>query len=52
MHPRLVFIKYPKYLNGVSESLFEIGLCLPSGSNLTEEEKERIKNGLLSILEG
>ncbi len=44
MHLQPVFKKYPKYLNGVSEKLFEIGLCLPSGSNLTEDDKTRIKN--------
>ena len=28
--------------SGVCEQLFEQGLCLPSGSNLTEEDFERI----------
>jgi dTDP-4-amino-4,6-dideoxygalactose transaminase len=42
MHLQPVFEEYPAYLNGVSEPLFEKGLCLPSGSNLTGEEKERI----------
>ncbi len=44
MHLQPIYKKYPKYLNGVSEKLFEIGLCLPSGSNLTEDDKTRIKN--------
>ncbi len=43
MHLQPVFEKYPKYLNGVSENLFGTGLCLPSGSNLSGEDKERIK---------
>jgi len=43
MHLQPIFEKYPKYLNGISEELFEIGLCLPSGSNLSEEDKNRIK---------
>ena len=34
---------------GVCEQLFEQGLCLPSGSNLTEEEFERIFEALTSI---
>lgn len=42
MHLQPVFEEYPAYLNGVSEPLFDNGLCLPSGSNLTDEEKERI----------
>lgn len=42
MHLQPVFEKYPFEGIGVSEKLFEIGLCLPSGSNLVEEDFERI----------
>ena len=42
MHLQPVFEKYPYYGNKVAETLFENGLCLPSGSNLTDEERERI----------
>jgi len=42
MHQQPVFASTKNYLNGVSDKLFENGLCLPSGSNLTEEEFERI----------
>ncbi len=42
MHMQPVFKDLPYYGRKVSEDLFERGLCLPSGSNLTEEEKERI----------
>lgn len=42
MHRQPVFQKYPFYGNGVAEQLFNDGLCLPSGSNLTEAEKSRI----------
>ncbi|QSW87473.1 aminotransferase class I/II-fold pyridoxal phosphate-dependent enzyme [Flavobacterium endoglycinae] len=44
MHLQPVFEKYPYYGNKVSEKLFECGLCLPSGSNLTDEDKDRIGN--------
>ena len=44
MHLQPVFKDAPYYGGTVSENLFDTGLCLPSGSNLTEEEKERIKN--------
>lgn len=44
MHLQSVFKDAPYYGGTVSENLFDIGLCLPSGSNLTEEEKKRIKN--------
>ena len=43
MHLQPVFEKYPYYGGKVAERLFEIGLCLPSGSNLTKSEKNRIK---------
>lgn len=42
MHQQPVFKKYDAYVNGVSDDLFERGLCLPSGSNLSEEELTRI----------
>jgi dTDP-4-amino-4,6-dideoxygalactose transaminase len=43
MHLQPIFEKYPYYGKKVSEELFENGLCLPSGSNLTEDDKHRIK---------
>ena len=46
MHQQPIFASTKNYLNGVSDKLFENGLCLPSGSNLTEEEFERIFNCL------
>jgi len=42
MHQQPIFSISKSYLNGVSDNLFENGLCLPSGSNLTEEEFSRI----------
>ena len=49
MHQQPVFATSKNYLKGVSDMLFENGLCLPSGSNLTEEEFERIFNCLDTI---
>ena len=43
MHLQPVFSNYPYYGGNVAESLFEKGLCLPSGSNLTDEDRGRIK---------
>lgn len=42
MHLQPIFSTYPYYGNQVAETLFETGLCLPSGSNLTVEDRERI----------
>jgi dTDP-4-amino-4,6-dideoxygalactose transaminase len=49
MHQQPVFDYSINYLNGVSETLFENGLCLPSGSNLTDDDFERIFNCLDTI---
>ena len=42
MHLQPIFKQYPNYTNGTSEDLFDRGLCLPSGSNLTTDDLERI----------
>ncbi len=49
MHQQPIFSSSKSYLNGVSDNLFENGLCLPSGSNLTEEEFSRIFDCLDTI---
>lgn len=46
MHSQPVFKDAPSYLNGVSDDLFERGLCLPSGSNLTEPQLERVVSAI------
>ncbi|EJL74912.1 DegT/DnrJ/EryC1/StrS family aminotransferase [Chryseobacterium populi] len=42
MHMQPVFADAPYYGGNVAETLFENGLCLPSGSNLTDDERNRI----------
>jgi dTDP-4-amino-4,6-dideoxygalactose transaminase len=44
MHLQPVFQNALYYGEKVSESLFEKGLCLPSGSNLTDSDRARISN--------
>jgi dTDP-4-amino-4,6-dideoxygalactose transaminase len=46
MHLQPIFKEYPAYTDGTSEDLFERGLCLPSGSNLSEVELERVISGI------
>ena len=46
MHLQPVFKDYPYYGSTICENLFDVGLCLPSGSNLTIDDKERIKNAI------
>lgn len=43
MHLQPVFANAPYYGTDISEKLFNDGLCLPSGSNLTDEDRERIR---------
>jgi len=50
MHLQPVFKDYPAYVNGVSEDLFEYGLCLPSGSNLTDEDKNWISSEIQDVV--
>lgn len=42
MHAQPVFRKFPAYTSGVSDDLFDRGLCLPSGSNLSDEDLQRV----------
>jgi dTDP-4-amino-4,6-dideoxygalactose transaminase len=49
MHLQPVFEKYPYYGERVSESLFETGLCLPSGSNLKKEDLDRVTTIIKSL---
>jgi len=42
MHMQPVFESYPFYGDGTAEQLFRNGLCLPSGSNLSEEDMSRV----------
>ena len=42
MHLQPVFKNCLQFTNGISEELFQKGLCLPSGSNLTEENIEKV----------
>lgn len=49
MHLQPVFKTSPYYGGSISENLFNNGLCLPSGSNLTDEDKERIAQVVKNI---
>ena len=42
MHLQPVFAGAPAYVNGISEHLFDTGLCLPSASRLTDDDIRRV----------
>jgi len=49
MHMQPVFSKDPFYGSGVSEKLFDIGLCLPSGPTLTDEDIYTVVNCIRNL---
>lgn len=52
MHLQPVFADCPSYRNGVSESLFRDGLCLPSGSAMHDEARAYVGECLTAALAG
>jgi len=50
MHLQPVFKGCGYYGTDIAETLFKNGLCLPSGSNLSYVDRERIKSSLLKLL--
>lgn len=50
MHLQPVFKSAPYYGGTISEELFSKGLCLPSGSNLSNDELNRIENVIVNYL--
>ena len=50
MHLQPVFKEASYYGKNVAETLFEKGLCLPSGSNLTDLDRERIESSIQKMI--
>jgi dTDP-4-amino-4,6-dideoxygalactose transaminase len=51
MHLQPVFKSCPAYIDGTAEDLFTKGLCLPSGSNMSDEDRFRVLDALNNCLE-
>lgn len=49
MHLQPVFKNVPYYGGTVAATLFKNGLCLPSGSNLTDKDRSRIENVIFKV---
>ncbi len=49
MHLQPVFRDSPFYGTGTSDKLFDDGICLPSGSNLSEDDRERVISVVLGL---
>ena len=51
MHKQPVYKNAPAYVNGVSEDLFKVGMCLPAGPYVTEEDVRFIVDAIKSLIE-
>ncbi len=49
MHLQPVFAGCPAFVTGTSEKLFNDGLCLPSGSNIDDDDRKRISEVLKRV---
>ena len=38
MHKQPVYRNAPAYVNGVSESIFKVGMCLPAGPYVSDDD--------------
>ena len=51
MHKQPVYASAPAYVNGVSEALFKVGLCLPSGPCVSDDDVKYIVETIKSAIE-
>lgn len=51
MHRQPVYRNNPAYVNGVSESLFKVGICLPAGPYVTDEHVHYIVDCIKAAIE-
>ena len=51
MHKQPVYRNAPAYTNGVSESLFKVGICLPAGPWVTDDHVRYIVDSIKSAIE-
>lgn len=50
MHLQSVFKDVPYYGDNISEKLFQTGVCLPSGSNLSKDDFSRITDAINKLM--
>ena len=50
MHKQPVYKNAPAYVNGVSEALFKVGMCLPAGPYVTEDDVRFIVSAIKEII--
>ena len=50
MHKQPVYKNAPAYVNGVSEALFKVGMCLPAGPYVSEDDVRFICDAIKSLI--
>lgn len=50
MHLQPLYKEYPYFGDGISDMLFKYGLCLPSGSNLSNQDLQRIISAIQKVV--
>lgn len=50
MHKQPVYQGCPAYLNGVSEDLFKVGMCIPAGPYVTDDDVKFICDAIKSLI--
>ena len=51
MHKQPVYASAPAYVNGVSEALFKVGMCLPAGPCVSDDDVKYIVETIKSAIE-
>jgi dTDP-4-amino-4,6-dideoxygalactose transaminase len=51
MHKQPIYKNAPSYVNGVSESIFKVGMCLPAGPYVSDEDVQYIVQSIKSAIE-
>ncbi len=52
MHKQPVYKNCPAYVNGVSEAIFKVGMCLPAGPYVTDEDVKYIVDSIKAAIVG
>ena len=50
MHLQPVFKNFPSYVDGTSEDLFQNGLCIPSSTNISDDDRQFVADSIRAIL--
>lgn len=51
MHKQPIYQNAPAYTNGVSEAIFKIGMCLPTGPCVTDDDVRYIVDCIKEAIE-